>query len=212
MALRVLGSGFGRTGTMTMKVALEQLGFGPTHHMIEVAQNPIQQALWKTAFQGQDVDWADAFDGFGSQVDFPGAAYWRETMIAFPEAKIIHTERPEEEWWASFDSTIGKSLRMNDDLPIPIELKSLFGAVRDDLMAKVFGDFSDRSSAIAAYRENNRKVREIIPVQRLLVFNVADGWEPLCRFLNVKAPDAPFPYYHLRSEFWEHFGGEPLAA
>ena len=108
MALAIIGSGFGRTGTMSMKMALEQLGFGPCHHMIEVIGNPAQPAHWKAIAAGQKVVWAEVFKGYNSQVDWPGAAIWRETSVAFPDAKVLHTERPEDEWWNSFSVTIGK--------------------------------------------------------------------------------------------------------
>ena len=108
MALAIIGSGFGRTGTMSTKMALQQLGFGPCHHMIEVIENPAQPAHWKAIAAGEKVVWAEVFDGYNSQVDWPGAAVWRETSVAFPDAKVLHTERPEDEWWNSFSVTIGK--------------------------------------------------------------------------------------------------------
>ena len=91
MALAIIGSGFGRTGTMSTKLALQQLGFGPCHHMIEVVENPAQPAHWKAIAAGEKVVWAEVFDGYKSQVDWPGAAIWRETSVAFPDAKVLHT-------------------------------------------------------------------------------------------------------------------------
>ncbi|MCP4385411.1 MAG: hypothetical protein GY798_29030 [Hyphomicrobiales bacterium] len=209
MSLQIIGSGFGRTGTMTMKQALGVLGFGPTHHMTEIMANPDQLRHWKSIFSGADVDWADVFDGYRSQVDWPGASCWQQSIIAFPEAKVIHTERPEEDWWASFDGTIGKFFSLSDQLELPSEFREIFATMKDGFLKDTFTDFTDRASAIAAYRDNNRKVREIVPADRLLVFNVADGWEPLCRFLGVPRPDTAFPHHHPRQEFWQHFGGEP---
>ena len=84
-------------------MALQQLGFGPCHHMIEVIENPAQPAHWKAIAAGEKVVWPEVFEGYNSQVDWPGAAVWRETSVAFPDAKVLHTERPEEEWWNSFD-------------------------------------------------------------------------------------------------------------
>ncbi len=194
---------------MTMKQALGTLGFGPTHHMTEVMAHPEQLAHWKAIFAGQDVDWAEVYDGYGSQVDWPGAAYWQEASIAFPDAKVIHTERPEDDWWASYNSTIGKFFAVLDTLELPPEFAYIFGTMKAGLPSRTFGDFTNRNSAIAGYRANNARVRDLIPADRLLVFNVADGWEPLCRFLDVPVPDAPFPRSHARDEFWAHFGGEP---
>jgi len=96
MTLKVIGSGFGRTGTMSTKLALEALGFGPCHHMVEVMENPAQPAHWKAIAAGEAVDWDAVFAGYTAQVDWPGAAVWRETIRAFPDAKVVHTERPEE--------------------------------------------------------------------------------------------------------------------
>jgi len=212
MTLKIIGSGFGRTGTMTMKDALGELGFGPTHHMTEIMEHPEQLAHWKAVFSGEDVDWAAVYDGYNSQVDWPGASRWHETMIAFPEARVIHTERDEDAWWASFNGTIGKFFALSEQIPLPPQIAEVFVTMKAGLVAQTFTDFTDRTSAIDAYRRNNQKVRDIVPADKLLVFNVADGWDPLCRFLDVPRPDTPFPHHHLRHEFWDHFGGEPEPA
>jgi len=210
MSLKVIGSGFGRTGTMSTKIALEQLGFGPCHHMVEVMGNPGQPAFWHAHAVGEEVDWAEVFDGYDAQVDFPGAAVWHELSIAFPDAKVVHTERPEEAWWASYSNTINKFWihRTRIDLPPPIA--AVFETMDKLLVQDLIGG-TDRDSAIAAYRRNNEKVRDTIPADRLLVFTPADGWEPLCRFLGVAVPDTDFPRSNARDEFWAHFGGEPAA-
>jgi hypothetical protein len=211
MGLKVIGSGFGRTGTMSTKLALEQLGFGPCHHMTEVMGDPAQADHWALLARGENVDWAAVFDGYGAQVDFPGAAVWHELSIAFPEAKVLHTERPEDEWWASYSTTIGKFFRVREALPLPPQLASIFETMNQLLVAKVLGGH-DRDTVLAAYRRNNEKVRDTIPADRLLVLSPADGWAPLCRFLEVPVPAGPFPRTHARDEFWAHFGGEPAMA
>lgn len=208
MGLQIIGSGFGRTGTMSTKIALEQLGFGPCHHMTEVMANPDQPPHWDALAEGREVDWADVFAGYSSQVDFPGAAVWHQLSIAFPEAKVIHTERPEEEWWASYSKTIGKFFALRETMPLPPPIAAIFETMDKLLIKDVFGGL-DRESSIKAYRRNNAKVREVIPADRLLVFTPADGWEPLCRFLGVATPAGDFPRTHARDEFWQHFGGEP---
>ena len=208
MGLQIIGSGFGRTGTMSTKIALEQLGFGPCHHMTEVMANPDQPPHWDALAEGREVDWADVFAGYSSQVDFPGAAVWHQLSIAFPEAKVIHTERPEEEWWASYSKTIGKFFALRETMPLPPPIAAIFETMDKLLIKDVFGGL-DRESSIKAYRRNNAKVREVIPADRLLVFTPADGWEPLCRFLGVATPAGDFPRSNARDEFWQHFGGEP---
>ena len=211
MGLQIIGSGFGRTGTMSTKIALEQLGFGPCHHMTEVMANPDQPPHWDALAEGREVDWADVFAGYSSQVDFPGAAVWHQLSIAFPDAKVIHTERPEEEWWASYSKTIGKFFALRETMPLPPPIAAIFETMDKLLIKDVFGGL-DRESSIKAYRRNNAKVREVIPADRLLVFTPADGWEPLCRFLGVATPAGDFPRSNARDEFWQHFGGEPAMA
>lgn len=209
MPLKVIGSGFGRTGTMSTKMALEQVGFGPCHHMVEVFNDPAQLAKWKAVANGEQVDWADVFDGYNSQVDWPGTAVWDKTTAAFPDAKVVHTERPDDAWWNSFNVTIGKLLTVAPNLELPPHIAETLRIMSGWWLKDTFADHTDRATAIAAYRQNNERVRATIPPERLLVFDVAEGWEPLCRFLEVPMPNTPFPRSHPRDEFWAHFGGEP---
>ncbi|WP_193175920.1 sulfotransferase family protein [Oricola nitratireducens] len=209
MALKVIGSGFGRTGTLSTKLALEELGFGPCHQMVEVMGNPAQPARWAAVAAGEEVDWEEVFEGYKSQVDWPGAAVWRQTAIAFPDAKIVHTERPEDDWWKSFEKTIGKFMSIYRSMPLPPEIAGIFDTMQELIIKPVFGGHISRETAIAAYRRNNALVRETIPADRLLVFDVAEGWEPLCRFLDVPVPAKAFPRSNQRDEFWAKFGGEP---
>lgn len=211
MGLRIIGSGFGRTGTMSTKMALEQLGFGPCHHMTEVMGNPDQPPHWDALAAGAELDWQAVFAGYTSQVDFPGAAVWPALSGTFPEAKVIHTERPEEEWWASYSKTIGKFFEHRQGLALPPPVAAVFETMDKLLVEGVFGGL-DRESSIAAYRRNNEKVRATIPAERLLVFSPVDGWEPLCRFLDVPVPATAFPRSNAREEFWALFGGEPAVA
>jgi Sulfotransferase domain len=211
MGLKVIGSGFGRTGTMSTKMALEHLGFGPCHHMVEVMGNPAQPAFWADLAKGKDVDWAEVFADYTSQVDFPGAAVWHELSIAFPDAKVIHTERPEDDWWASYSSTIGKFFAHRESLQLPPPIAAIFEIMDQLLVKNVFGGL-DRERSIAAYRRNNEKVRATVPADKLLIFTPSDGWNPLCRFLDVPAPGSDFPRSNARDEFWALFGGEPAVA
>ena len=191
-----------------MKIAIEQLGLGPCHHMVEVMRNPAQPAFWKAIAAGEKPAWTEVFYGYNSQVDFPGAAFWRETIVAFPDAKVVHTERPEDEWWNSFNVTISKFMTRVPDMALPPEIKNIFKSM-EGWMEDLFGRPVERDAAIASYRRNNQMVRDLIAPERLLVFNVAEGWGPLCRFLGVPQPGTPFPRSHPRDEFWAHFGGEP---
>src|SRR5580704_3164751 len=139
MPLGVIGSGFGRTGTASLKRAVETLGFGPCHHMEEVMANPAQVAHWQAFVAGKPVDWDDVFVGYGSQVDWPGAHVWRELAAAYPAAKVIHSERPEDAWWKSFSATIGKMMLTYRDLPLPPHAVEMMDAMDVAIRQQTFG-------------------------------------------------------------------------
>jgi hypothetical protein len=210
MALAVIGSGFGRTGTKSLKDALEKLGFAPCHHMHEIVTHPEQVAHWQAVAANKPVVWDDVFAGYNSQVDWPGAHVWRELSAAYPSAKVVHTQRSAEAWWSSYSKTIGKLMRSYAELPLPPHIGAILDAWKTMVGDGVFGGkYTDRDACIAAYNRNNEQVRDTIPASRLLVFDVAEGWEPLCRFLNVPVPAAAFPHHNLRADFWDVLGGEP---
>lgn len=211
MALSVIGPGFGRTGTMSLKNALEQLGFGPCHHMEEVFGHPEQVPYWQAMAAGKPVDWREVFAGYKSQVDWPGAHVWRELAATFPDAKVVLSVRPEESWWKSFSQTIGKFLAMHSEMSLPPHVSAMVAATEEFIGNQTFGGApNDHDTAIAAFRQRTEDVRAAIPPGRLLVFDVAQGWEPLCRFLDVPIPDTPFPHHNTTAQFWELVqGGKP---
>lgn len=210
MVLQIIGSGFGRTGTKSLKEAIEVLGFGPCHHMYELLDNLDQVPDWQALANGETRDWETVFSGYSSQVDWPGAHYWRQTMAAFPNAKILHSVRPVEKWWVSFDKTIGKLLERYQEMDFPPPIHEILDMNRKFVGDATFdGKFRDRDAAIAAYEKREADVRAAVPAERLLVFDVAQGWGPLCDFLQVPIPDRPFPHHNLRGDFWEVLGGEP---
>lgn len=210
MSLQVIGSGFGRTGTKSLKAALETLGYGPCHHMHEIVEHPEQVVHWQRLAVGEPVDWGAAFAGYRSQVDWPGAHVWRELAEAFPSAKVVHTVRPDDKWWASFNKTIGKLMARYEDLPLPPHIHDILAAWNGFAGKATFGGvLDDREIGLAAYRRRTEEVQAALPPERLLVFDVAEGWEPLCAFLGADVPDEPFPHHNLRADFWEVLGGEP---
>lgn len=211
MTLSVIGPGFGRTGTMSLKSALEQLGFGPCHHMEEVFGHPEQVPYWQAMAAGKPVDWNEVFAGYKSQVDWPGAHVWRELAATFPDAKVVLSVRPEESWWKSFSQTIGKFLTTYKEMQLPPHVSAMVEATEEFIAKQTFGGAADdRDAAIAAFRKRTEDVRAAIPAERLLVFDVAQGWEPLCRFLDVPVPDTPFPHHNTTAQFWELVkGGKP---
>jgi hypothetical protein len=194
MALQVIGAGFGRTGTLSLKLALEQLGFGPCHHMAEVFAHPETIPMWIAAADGRP-DWAAIFDGYASAVDWPTATFYRELAEAYPDAKVILTERDPESWFASTQATIfGLDLPPDSDDPWTI----MVGKV----IAELFGrQMHDKARVIGVYQAHNARVREAIPPERLLVYQVSEGWAPLCAFLDAPVPDSPMPKVNSTEEF-----------
>ena len=211
MALKVIGPGFGRTGTASLKRALEMLGYGPCHHMEEVFAHPDQVAHWQAMIAGNSTDWDAVFAGYHSQVDWPGAHYWRELAASYPAAQVILSTRPEEAWWKSFSATIGKLVSDPGQVTLPPHIKDMLAVGTKMIETETFGGpVTDRETALAAYRRRNAEVRAAIVPERLLVFDVAEGWAPLCRFLGVPVPNTAFPHINSTEEFWKLVGGEPL--
>lgn len=193
MALRVIGTGFGRTGTDSMREALNILGFGPCHHMYEVIAKPEQKARWRAMVAGGPKDWASLFEGYTACVDWPSAAYWRELIEVYPEAKVILTWRSPESWWESFAKTILKGISSGDD-PASVGRVLLAG--------QVFGGrMGEREHALALYRANVDAVLAEVPPGRLLVHRLGDGWAPLCAHLGVPVPDVPYPHGNTTEAF-----------
>ncbi len=191
--LKVIGAGFGRTGTDSMREALDILGVGPCHHMYEVNAQEQQKLMWRALVQGAIPDWNRLFAGYGSCVDWPSAYYWRELAEFYPQAKVVLTCRTAETWWQSFEKTILGGIQMSSD-PESLGL----ALVRD----KVFGGRpDDRAHAIATYEENIKAVKATIASERLLVHNLGDGWEPLCAFLRLPVPEQPYPNRNNTQDF-----------
>ena len=201
MPLAVIGAGFGRTGTESMKQALETLGLGPCHHMKEVLSNPVQVALWRAAARGDLPDWDAAFAGYCSAVDWPSAYFWRELSAYYPEARILLTVRSPESWYDSMGRTILPTLRASTD-PDSIGLRLI--------ATRVFGGrLDDRAHAIAVYEKNIADVQAAFPSERLLTYRLGDGWEPLCRFLGRPVPDQPYPQSNSAEQFLATLAANP---
>jgi Sulfotransferase domain len=203
MALEVIGAGFGRTGTLSLKTALEMLGFGPCHHMVEVLANPGQAAFWNRAAMGEAVDWEDVYGPYRSTVDWPGCHFYAQLSDYYPRAKIVLSTRDPERWYDSMSETIipsMKSMGLIDDLPEDHFM--LFGGLI--ITRDTFGGDFSKANVIAAFERHNAKVQRTIPSERLLVFEASQGWEPLCAHLGVAVPSEPFPRVNDREEFQKH--------
>ncbi|WP_119273249.1 sulfotransferase family protein [Taklimakanibacter deserti] len=203
MPLEVIGPGFGRTGTNSLKIALEQLGFGPCHHMFEVRDNPERLVDWEALARGEKVDWDHVFRGYRSQVDWPGARYWRELVRHYPTAKVVLSVRDPDEWFDSVQATIVPFLAARGHHSSP-HVNAICEMGHEMVAAQVFnGRISERQHATQAFKNHIADVQSEIPADRLLTFDLRDGWRPLCEFLRVEVPDIPFPKTNSSKEFVE---------
>ncbi|QGK70091.1 sulfotransferase family protein [Allosaccharopolyspora coralli] len=194
--MKVIGAGFGRTGTTSMKAALEHLGYGPTYHMFEVIAQPHRASRWADILDGNTPDWEGIFDGYESTVDWPGCTHWRELAEYYPDAKVLLTVRDSQKWYESVYNSIYQVAVRESESPDP-ELAELLPTIRRmiwDAPGTFDGRFEDRDFAISVYERHNAAVIDGVPSDRLLVYRVGDGWEPLCDFLDVDVPDEDFPH------------------
>ena len=204
MALAVIGAGYGRTGTLSLKAALERLGYVKCHHMIEVLQSPAQIEGWMAAARGERVDWDELFAGYRASVDWPSCHFYRELADHYPEAKVVLTVRDPREWYESMNATtlrvIRRSMADHPDRPslgTELVVKGAFG-----------GNIDSAAHAVEVFEAHTAQVTAAIPPERLLVYRVSDGWAPLCEFLGCAEPSDPFPRVNSREEFDGIFFGD----
>jgi len=212
MSLQVIGSGVGRTGTHSLKLALEMLGFGKCYHMEELLRAPNNLIYFQQAEKGEVVEWDKLFDGYVSAVDYPVARYYKQIIPAYPNAKIIHTIRDAESWYNSAMKTIfwaskpsfGRIFKMMIRMPFSSAIRERFpvlkynGAMIDNIFGK---NLKDKQEVIKRYNAINAETLNFLPKERSLVYEVKSGWEPLCNFLNVPIPSEPFPKSNTREQF-----------
>jgi hypothetical protein len=198
MALKVVGSGLGRTGTKSLQTALNMLGLGPCHHMVEVFAHPESMARWVEAGAGRP-DWDAIFDGYASMVDYPGAAYWRELAAYYPDAKVLHSVRDPQAWFSSTQATIFAP----DGMPARAIAsgEGPQGAFFRSFTQPFGGHLHDRDFLVEYFNRHTDEVKAAIPPERLLIFEVGQGWGPLCAFFGVPVPNAPYPAENSRAEF-----------
>ena len=205
MTIKVIGAGFGRTGTLSMKFALEKLGFDKCYHMMEVAQHPSHRNYWLDLARGKDIDWDAMFTGYQASVDWPSANFWREQMAVYPEAKVLLTLRDPDKWYASVMNTIWKTSsdnRASDDPSSAEGARFAFEVIWDRTFA---GRLEDKAHVLACYQAHNQSVIDTVPPENLLVYEPGQGWEPLCEFLNVPIPEDPYPHVNSTEEFTERW-------
>lgn len=215
--VKVIGAGFGRTGTLSLKVALERLGFGPCYHMTELFGKPDHITFWDEAADavelGEPVAWERVFSGYEATVDWPGCVFYGELVEAYPEAKVILTTRDPERWYDSAEKTIARMPKLEEMPPAQrlfVEVGRFMdpGMRRGASMAekiidkKTFGGrFDERKHAVKTFERHVEEVEKHVPPEKLLVYEVREGWRPLCEFLGVEEPDEPFPRLNERDDF-----------
>jgi hypothetical protein len=188
-------------GTLSTKVALEQLGYGPCYHMLEVFARPGHSAAWHAVALGQPVDLERIFEGFHSTVDWPSCNIWRQLWEANPGSKVLLNRRPPEAWYESLCNTIVASL--NRPLPPDATPEAVtHRAMGREIVGGAFdGCIDDRDHVLSVLAAHEADVIATVPAGDLLVFDVAEGWAPLCAFLDVPVPDHPFPRVNDTAEF-----------
>jgi hypothetical protein len=199
VTLRVIGAGVGRTGTMSLKIALEGLLGGPCYHTHELFQRGWYHArLWQQAFDGRLRDWDEIYGDYVATVDWPGAAAWRELSVAYPDALVLLSVRSSADaWFASVAPTVGELMAR----PPTASIREWHAMATEMLRTRFAPVPLERDAAVAAYERHNAQVRAAIPADRLVEWQPGDGWAPLCGRLGVPQPDEPFPHLNKGDEF-----------
>lgn len=209
MTLQVVGVGVGRTGTRSLKVALERLLRAPCYHMDEVLVNPQHVPLWEQALSGQPVDWEEIYSGYAATVDWPGAAFWPELTSRYPDALVILSQRDATKWWNSARETFVE-LMLYEQPSDPLARKRSEMAYRL-ITSKFCSELADAEMMLAAYKKHIREVRDAIDSTRLIVWEPGDGWTPIADALDLPEPIEEFPHLNTKDYFRDRFGLPPRA-
>ena len=177
------------------------LGFDKCYHMMEVHLNPTHAQIWKDLADGIEPDWHELFEGYQASVDWPSCNFWREQMVAFPEAKVILTRRDPEKWYTSIMNTIWPSSKAgaaSEDPAAKLRSSMVFGLIWDGIFD---GRMDDKDFVISQFEKHNQQVIDEVPAAKLLVYEPGDGWEPLCEFLQVPVPEVEYPRVNSTEDF-----------
>lgn len=210
--IRVIGAGLPRTGTTSLKAALERLDFAPCHHMQEVGAHPEQVELWRRTLDGSPVDWGSVLRGYRAAIDWPSAHFWRPLAQAYPDAKVILTVRDPHAWYASLRDTIFTLLRdpgaaPRELQPVVTGMRSLLDRMWRDTFGTALADgMPEEHQAVEVFQRHTAQVTDALPADRVLVYETGQGWEPLCAFLDVAVPDEPYPRLNDRASALTRLG------
>ena len=198
MALRVVGAGVGRTGTLSLKTGLEKLLGQPCYHMLEIFGRPDHVPLWREAAENGNVDWALLLDGYGATSDFPACLFWREILETNPDAVVVlSTRKDSKTWWDSASQTIFAL----DEANVPPEMADWFEMWRAVASARFTANWTNEEASRAAYERHNAEVRAQVPPERLVDWKPGDGWGPLCDATGMDIPNEAFPHLNTREDF-----------
>lgn len=208
MTLKIVGAGVGRTGTHSLKIALEQLLGGPCYHMLECFAHPEHVPAWHAAMRDEAVAWPEVFAGYVATVDWPGGGVWQSIRAQYPDALVLlSTRRSADEWWTSASRTIFEAIDVN----APPEMDG-WTAMALDMLRRFSPEYPDEAATKAAYERHNAEVRASVPEHQLIDWQPQDGWGPLCAALEIPVPDEPFPLTNTTAEFRQMTGMDPAAA
>ncbi|MGW7521046.1 sulfotransferase family protein [Streptomyces sp. NPDC054796] len=208
--MKIIGAGFGRTGTLSVKAAIEMMGFGPCYHMMEAFEHPEHLNTWLAARNGQPVDWDAVFSGYRSTLDWPACDFWEPLAEKYPEAKIILTVRDPERWYESFHETLAPLWNPDSETSDAMakEYRKYLELVQLITEKTFDGRLGDKEHVISVFERHNDHVRASVPADRLLVYEVKEGWQPLCDFLGTEAPEGKdFPHLNDRNSFLQMVKG-----
>jgi hypothetical protein len=201
LTIKVIGAGYGRNGTLSLKNALETLGFDQCYHMMVLDLEKDEDLAWSALARGESVDFDKLFDGYQASVDWPSCNFWQEQLAYYPDAKVILSERDPEKWYASIMNTIYPSSLMAREMDNPEarrRSKMVFEVIWDGLFD---GRLEDKDHVIGIYQAHNQNVKDRVPAEQLLVFESSQGWDPLCSFLGVPVPEEPYPRVNTTEDF-----------
>ncbi len=205
MTINVIGAGFGRAGTGSLRAALEILGYTKCYHMFDIIFEDSSKAkAWHKASKGEEINWDDVFEGYLATVDWPGSSFYKELVEKYPDAKVILTVRDPDKWYQSMSDTI---YTLSESFPkwlslISPKMKNIIQMVYSVIWDGTFnGEFKNKAYAKEIFNKHIEEVKGAIPSDHLLVYQVTEGWEPLCTFLGVNIPeDQPFPHINDTEE------------
>jgi Sulfotransferase domain len=216
--VKVIGAGFGRTGTMSLKAALERLGANPCFHMIDIIRDPSNLHYWQAAAEGEKVDWKEALAGWEGSVDWPGCTFYKEHMETWPDAPVLLSVRDPESWYKSVANSIhaAKEMAMRGELeppeenpPSPEVMQMINGLIWNGTF---HGRFEEKDYALKVFDDHIEEVKRTVPPERLVIYEIKQGWGPLAEMMGVDVPDEEFPHLNDTESFRQMFGMPAVAA